>query len=268
MYANGKGSWGKGEASWDENYGAIASPSQMAMECLSGIQTLQVKEKANVFEVITAMLGQEIEMGNKYRIMGGPDHPGGPDHELFFAVEQTGFCRRQQKQCCRDCAPWDVDIMYTEGGAQPAYPVFKMKRECTYTCCCFNRPAVDVLTGQGQLIGSIIDPWTCCGMNFTINGPNGDQLFSADGGCCQCGICCPCPCGPCSTVEFPVSRPSGEQVGMVQKQLTCCNWLLGGDVENYKVDFAGVSNPRNKALLMALAIFIDFRYYSDAEQGE
>lgn len=255
-------------------YGATGGgggpPDQMAMASVQNLKEIEVKEKASAIEALSAQLGMEIEMGNKYKILGGPGHPSGnPNHEIMYAVEQTSFCMRQTKSSFRDCAPWDLDILYTEGGNRSGRPAFKLRRECTFTCCCFNRPKVDVLTSGGNIIGSIVDPYTCCGnMNFKILGPTGETVLKADSGCCQCGMCCPLPCGPCSVIEFPIKTPDGQEVGSVEKHLTCCNFLLGGDVENYKVKFGGVQNPRNKMLLIALSIFIDFRYFSNSSADD
>ena len=40
---------------------------------------------------------------------------------------------------------------------------------------------------------------------------------------------------------------------------SCLTWCFASDVDSYKVEFGGVQSPQYRALLMALAIFIDFR---------
>lgn len=256
-----KGGFAKGDG---KGYGATGSPpEQQAMECLAGLTTVEVREKANYYEQLSYAMDVDIEMGNKYRVVAGPNHPEGPNHQIFFGIERTDCCMKQMKTSCRDCAPWDLDILYTEGNNRPT-TAFRLRREWTFTCCCFNRPKVDVLSSSGQVIGSIVDPYSCCGnLTFQILGPQGQEVLTADGGCCQCGLCCPMSCGPCAQVQFPIKR-DGLDVGNVEKQLNCCGWGSFDELENYKIDFGGVTNPQNKALLMALAIFIDFRYFSSA----
>jgi len=243
---------------------AVAAPPQMAMglpphlACLAQQQRVEVKEKANLIEAVTAIIGQEVEMANKYRVLSD----GGS--ELFYAVETTNCCVRQAKQCFPDCAPWDLDILYTEGGNSTL--AFKMQRDWTCTCCCFNRPKVEMVdVTTGRKVGSIRDPFACCNLTFDINGPDDDEALKAEGGCCQWGLCCPLPCGPCSKVDFPiVDGKTGSNVGHVQKKVPgCCKFFFAPDVDNYKIDFGGVQNPEYKALLMGLSIFIDFRYFQD-----
>mmetsp|Transcript_58702 Transcript_58702/g.136544 ORF Transcript_58702/g.136544 Transcript_58702/m.136544 type:complete len:259 (-) Transcript_58702:92-868(-) len=229
------------------------------LNCLMQHQKVEVKEKVNWIEALTAIIGQEVEMANKYKVFAD-----GGEYELFYAVEQTDCCTRQLKQCCGDCAPWNVDILYTEGGANMA--AFKLERPWTCTCLCFNRPVIEMTDANtGQKLGSIQDPFACCDLTFTVRDPNDEPVLKANGGCCQCGLCCPLPCGPCSEVNFPVTDANtGADVGHVQKKVPgCCKWCFAPDVDNYKVDFGGVSHPQYKALLVALAIFVDFRYFND-----
>jgi len=213
-----------------------------------------------MIEAITAIVGQDIEMANRYKVLSD-----GGKSELFFAVEKTGFCTRQAKQCCPDCAPWDLDILYTEGGANTV--AYSLRRDPTCTCLCFNRPSIEVQDViVGKRIGSVTDPFACLALDFTLRGEDLSPALKASGGCCQWGLCCPLPCGPCAEVNFPiVDAQSGSDVGHVQKRVPgCCKFLLASDVDNYKVDFSGVENPDLKALILAFSIFLDFRYFSDS----
>merc|ERR1719221_732697 len=107
------------------------------LACLSNFQKMEVREKANMVEAITALIGAEVEMANKYSIT-----TEGGGEELFYAVEQTDCCTRQLKQCFPDCAAWKVDMFYTQGGQQQL--VYQMERPWTCTFLCFNRPVVEV----------------------------------------------------------------------------------------------------------------------------
>merc|ERR1719323_1797717 len=110
-------------------------------------------------------------------------------------------------------------MLYTENRQQMR--AFEMKRDWTCTCCCFNRP-VAVMTDAttGVKIGSITDPFACCDLTFDVRGPNDESTLKATGGCCQWGLCCPLPCGPCAEVNFPVSdAKSGREVGRLRKKV-------------------------------------------------
>merc|ERR1712232_993967 len=90
----------------------------------------------------------------------------------------------------------------------------------------------------------------------------------AKGGCCQLGLFCPLPCGPCSEVHFDVTDAASDQiVGHVTKKVpNCLKWLIPGEsVDNYHVDFQKVQHPQWKAMLMVLSVFIDFRYFSETQ---
>merc|ERR1719446_1071025 len=119
---------------------AIA-PGQMGMtgmQHIASLPALQVKEKANMLQEVTALLGAEIEMANKYNILDGAGN------QIFYAVEETDCCRRQlQNGCCHDCAPYDVNILYTPPMNQRQLFV-RMTRAFQCTCCCINRPVADV----------------------------------------------------------------------------------------------------------------------------
>jgi len=231
----------------------MASPAMQVMEGVSG---LTIKEKVSLVEAATALLGQEVEMANKYSILDA-----GTGEQIFYAVEQTDCITRQVKQCCGDCAPWSVDILLTKKGHQQK--AFHMERPFTCTCCCFNRPVVEISDTSGRSIGRVVDPCTCCAMTFHVHDAQGNDVVTADGGCCQWGICCPLPCGPCSKIDFDVLT-RGRKVGHLQKKVPgCCKFFFASDADNYHVDFGAVRDPYHKVLIMALAIFMDFRYFNN-----
>merc|ERR1711871_1326126 len=100
------------------------------------------------------------------------------------------------------------------GGNASMTPFMHMERPCTCTCLCLNRPEVSVTdSASGEEIGSIREPFACCNLQFSIHDPDGNSVLQTDIPICRCGLCCPCPCGPCSRVVFPVTDSrSGNQV--------------------------------------------------------
>eukprot|EP00928_Gymnodinium_smaydae_P016657 TRINITY_DN16288_c0_g1_i1.p1 TRINITY_DN16288_c0_g1~~TRINITY_DN16288_c0_g1_i1.p1 ORF type:complete len:388 (-),score=74.48 TRINITY_DN16288_c0_g1_i1:324-1433(-) len=228
------------------------------LACLQQLSKVEVKEKADMIEALTAIIGQEIEMPNRYKIFAD-----GGEEEIFFAAEETNCIMRQVKQCFPDCAPWKLNILYTQGGNNQL--VYRLDRDFSCTCCCFNRPVVNVTdVTSGQKIGSFQDPFACCDLTFRLRDANDNDVLKAAGGCCQWGLCCPLPCGPCAEVNFPIVDLSDQPVGHVQKKVPgCCKFCFAPDVDNYKVDFGKVTDPQWKALLIGLTIFMDFRYFNE-----
>jgi len=229
------------------------APAMQAMNHLGSVKYVKIKEQVRMLEAITAALGAEVEMANKYDILDGET-----GSQLFFAVEQTDCCTRQLRGC--ECAPWQLDILYA---GQPDAPTFRLDRPCTATCCCFNRPVLTVTDAAGTEIGKVVDPWTCCNLTFHVKDPDDNDIVTVDGGCCQLGLICPMPCGPCAKVNFEIQDPNGRQIGEIEKKISCCKWFAAPDADNYNIEFGEVQNPAAKALVIALAIFMDMKYFSN-----
>lgn len=269
---------------------AMGAPQQMVMQhvdpfqLLAGLPSVKIEQKMNMLETATGLIGEmigvnlEIEMANKYVVQTTQGHP------LFFAVEQTDFLNRQ---CMGDCRAIDIDVVVL--GQDPKLqadaagqfdwsfnPFGKvdlagsqlfvhLHKDCQPTCCCFNRPVIQVTHGRsGQLIGTITDPFACCDMTFSVRDPSDNVVMSATGGCCQLGMICPCPMGPCSEVHFTVNdSKSGDRIGALTKQIPdFMKYIVADDVSNYEVDFGAVAHPEWKAMLVALGLFIDARYFN------
>jgi len=263
-------SWFGGGSDKYEIQNAHGQPVQVEMtkplKCLADLDRIEVKQRTSKLELLTCDCW---ESNNKYDVYNSSKK------RIFYAHETTGCCMRQFQSFFPDCAPWDIDIDYTEGWGS-GETAYKMKRDCTpCTCLCINRPLTEITDKSGKKLGSIRDPCAVCptNMTFTIRDENDENILSAESGCCQWGICCPMPCGPCKSVEFPVKDTSGKTVGHLQKRMKgcfkmmCCSMCFE-DVENYKIDFADVQDPRQKALIMALALFTDMRYFHNNEDED
>lgn len=251
----------------------MAPPGQQTMDpydVIQGMDYVEISEKASAIEALSAAAGQEIEMPNKYKVKS----PDGKD--IFFIVESTNCCMRQCKQVAGDCAPWDAEfrVINDDGEAEEA---FKITRPTTCTCLCLNRPKVSITdVSSGKEIASMVDPCACCDLTFAIQDEDGDHAMSVKGGCCQLGLICPLPCGPCAEVNFTVEDGDGNEVGHIQKKVpSCLKFLATPDVDNYKVTMDGIDSayesPKREAMkiaLMTMAIFIDFRYFNDNENDE
>lgn len=233
-----------------------------ALRKLGEVNNLHIKQRMGKCEVLTCNC---FESKNKYDVYDGSE-------KIFYAHETTSCCLRQLQTPCPECAGWDIDIDYVGGDGEEA-PAYRMTKSCTpCTFLCINRPVTYVYDEDGTEIGSIKDPCALIPMNmtFSVRDENREELVSADSGCCQWGMCFPLPCGPCRTVEFSVVDNNGDSVGHLQKSMKGCFKMMCfsmcfDDLENYKVSFSGVKDTRTRALLMALAIFTDFRYYNNQD---
>lgn len=237
---------------------APLSSMGMGMQALHQLPGIEVRERANPIQELTALLGYEIDMAHRYQVL---DTAG---NEVFYAVERTDWCRRQMQQsCCHDCASWETDVLYTFGGFRERF--LSLRRPCSLTCCCFNRPHVNIIDELTQRrIGSIQDPWACCGMRFSLRDAEDREVLSVYRGCCHPGLLCPLPCGPCSRVLLEVrDTQCGATVAHVEKRVpSMFAFLFTPDIDNYRIEFQAVQDPEWKAMLLGFALFMDFRYFS------
>lgn len=253
----------------------MAAPTQVEMSsaflsgglsCLQHCDEIQVKERFNVFEATLGMLMHNSDTKSRYRIFGGPPESIHGD-EIFFGVETAGRRLWPVQAFLPDCAPWNIDIYLTENrdSITPGESSFSLRRPCTLTCCCFGRPVVDVTdVDTGVRIGSIREPFTCSNFKFTIQDADDNTVMRVGSDSLSWGLCCPYPCGPCATVDLSVEQTRTRSRGHIQKKMPqCWNPLLWKEHQDssYRVDFGDIQAPEDKALLMSLALLIDFKYF-------
>jgi len=246
----------------------LAAPVQQSFAVLDGVSQITVKQKVSKIEALTAMMGQEWYRPNKYKVVG-------PDGEkLFSALEQTGCCRRQLFAVFPACMSWEIKFSVDQGGWVPAFDLYK-PWQCT--CLCFNLPRA-YLTSAGdhsQVFGYMQEPCCSCFPHFRVYGSGDELLLAASTSGCQPGLWFPFPCGPCAHITMSLRDAEGNDMGSIDKEIPCgrlCSKYLcpGQQVDNYRVDLSKMQDPQMKALAMALAVFIDFRYMSreDEEKDE
>lgn len=238
----------KSEALSPDPYSAIAEA-----------MNVQIEEKVSVIEAAAAMLGQEIEMPNRYSVLIN-------GMQKYFAYEETNMCYRQcQSGLCCVNVPWNVDLRAVNGAGQ-AERAFKFTQDCAFTFCCFGRPNIDIIEEQsGQLVATATDPCSCLNFTMQISDAQGEEMLDIEASGCQPGLCCPCPCGPCAEVHFDITdSKTGEDLGDIKKVVPgFMNFVAAPDVDNYHINMEGVKDPRMKIAVLATAIFIDFRYFNN-----
>jgi len=68
-----------------------------------------------------------------------------------------------------------------------------------------------------QSIGKVVQPFSCCDKGLTVYNKKEELIYTVEGGCCQVGFWCGCPCESCQTIDFDVRKATGEHVGFIQK---------------------------------------------------
>lgn len=250
----------------ERNLGIRSSP----LQCLDELPGIKVKEKVRKVEALSGLIfnflnpaveGLGFEQTNQYKVFRHTpgQHTGWDD--LFYVREQTSAVSRnlQQFPMLRDCMAWNMSIRYCQGvgGEEPA---FHITRPASCTCLCFNRPEAHVTDSEGTELGTFQDPFSWSTYwdgvyNFTVCDSDGMSLFEIAGGCSEDD--------DAKKIEFTViGSESRESVATIRKKAPKRNFFQAEDLDNYYVDFGSVSEPKHKALLMALTLFMDMRYFN------
>jgi len=213
-------------------------------------------------------MGEDFNRPNRYKIKGD-------GKQVFYAQEQTGCCRRQLMSCVPDCMSWEVRF-FAKGkagwfglGGGDWQPAFDLHKPWSCNFLCFNRPKAEFKSHDGDVVfGYMTVP--CCSMcpAFTVMDKNEETLMNASTSGCQWGLCFPCPFGPCAHVKIDLTDKNGQDIGYIDKEIPCgkccCKFLAPGQqVDHYNIDLSKMPDATHKALAMALAVFIDFRYFSN-----
>mmetsp|Transcript_63418 Transcript_63418/g.206772 ORF Transcript_63418/g.206772 Transcript_63418/m.206772 type:complete len:263 (+) Transcript_63418:137-925(+) len=182
----------------------------------------------------------------------------------LFAVKEDSDCL--QRNCCaRPCKAWSMDVFLLSpdgysGDESLGEPFLHLDRPFTYTCCCLNRPQVEVSEVPSlNVLGRLEDPFSCC-IRWKLAVRDSDNRLMHETEACfyQRGICCPWPCCG-STVEFPIRDLStGQRVTTLTKEW---NWgdlcpLCAKELSSLNVNYGEMSDPSQKLLMMSTALFI------------
>mmetsp|Transcript_26256 Transcript_26256/g.47959 ORF Transcript_26256/g.47959 Transcript_26256/m.47959 type:complete len:281 (-) Transcript_26256:117-959(-) len=241
----------------------VTGPAAQAYSIMAAQPRMQVRQQRQWIEALTG-----FERNNRY-VMRGTD-----GQDLFFIKENSSCIERN---CCHgQCKAWRMDIFLLgprglEGGEGSMVPFMHLERPCTMTCMCLDRPEVEISElPSGRIVGYIIEPFTFCNLFFTLHDHLRNPLLQSDTPICRAGLCCACPCEgiPCNEVQFPVTDiNTAQQVAMIHKY-----WMWGdmcqclGEWDNYWAEFGAVNNPDYKVLVLALAIFIQMRFFDKRNQ--
>lgn len=246
------------------------------LAALSNLSSVWVHQEAQYLE------GCGCEFENEYTVYGVKEDGGELKRDktklLFECKERSSCC---QRYCCSSSMRgFDMDVKfntaildpYKQSGTNLA-PFLHLKREYRCTCCCCNRPCIETTLiegGKNETIGYVTDCWSLCNYVYDIRGvADQDTAYVIEGSCCQCGLCCKCPCGPCKKVDFGVFDSKGKtQLGNISKVWTGLARTLLTDADSYVVTFPADMTPNYKVLLIVSAILIDYSHFEESPADE
>ena len=148
----------------------------VAIAASTGVDSIEVREYASMIEGLTAIMGCEFEMGNKYRACKD-------EKEIFYAAESTAAANGSWRRALVIvlCGTWRCCTLRTEHARRP-------------TCIGRSRApwghATDKLwrvrtQGRGETLGFIRDTCSCFNLTFTVKDEGNSDILHANGGCCQ-----------------------------------------------------------------------------------
>jgi len=235
-------------------YGSTGGiPYQQVMDGLG--ESVCMKRKLNIADVMG------LEGKNTYELYNGPSDKAsdfGQNHpvEMVARVGEKSSC---MERCClaggRE-AQWESRHMNKTGPL-----LWSLDKKRNWPCCpCCSRPSAVIKDNNGQKLGRIEDPFSCCYFNEDIYDAQDRHIYHVEGHCCQVGLICPCV----ADAELEV-RQADQPVGKIaRKQLSllemCCPTM------RYRVEFPKGATADHRVLLLSSQLMIDTVYFE--MQGE
>ena len=180
----------------------------------------------------------------------------------FKCNEQSGGCAR----CCLSANSRPVKIImrhvisFQQYDGDMAKVFINVDKPCKCACCCFCRPYMDVrLADNGQQLGIISEPCTCCDVDMEVLDTAGNLRYDINGDCCQLGLCCGPSLKKLANVNFEI-KENGYTVGAIRK-LTSSLGEFFTKADSYEVVFPEKATPSEKLLLILATLMIDYQNF-------
>ena len=180
----------------------------------------------------------------------------------FKCNEQSGGCAR----CCLSANSRPIKIImrhvisFQQYDGDMAKVFINVDKPCKCACCCFCRPYMDVrLADNGQQLGIISEPCTCCDVDMEVLDTAGNLRYDINGDCCQLGLCCGPSLKKLANVNFEI-KENGYTVGAIRK-LTSSLGEFFTKADSYEVVFPKKATPSDKLLLILATLMIDYQNF-------
>ena len=180
----------------------------------------------------------------------------------FKCNEQSSGCAR----CCLSANSRPVKIImrhvisFQQYDGDMAKVFINVDKPCKCACCCFCRPYMDVrLADNGQQLGIISEPCTCCDVDMEVLDTAGNLRYDINGDCCQLGLCCGPSLKKLANVNFEI-KENGYTVGAIRK-LTSSLGEFFTKADSYEVVFPEKATPSDKLLLILATLMIDYQNF-------
>ncbi|KAL4456629.1 hypothetical protein ABPG74_000736 [Tetrahymena malaccensis] len=244
---------------------SLKTPLQKLSEC----QGIYIKQKLEKLQVLT---GWQHE--NTYKVyqadVNGVQFSNNP---LFICKEKSGIIQRMFFN--GDMREFNMNVTCEDtlmpSGQIISTPFLALERPFKCTFFNYNRPKLTinyVENGTEIPYGYIRNPFRFCWLGCEVYDENEQLLFLIQGECCQLGyICKSLPCNSCQEYEFTVQNTQGEIVSRLLKKSAGFLKAAISDCDDFSIGFPLNSTPKEKALLMSAAIFLDYMYFENKKSN-
>ena len=236
------------------NFIYIQDPFTEIAQCTGAI----IRQQPNIMQELTGCQSQ-----NRYHVF--LQSPMGLKY-AFKCSERSDCCAR----CCcsADCRPLEIIMRHVislqELDTDLAKVFINVNKPCKCGCLCMCRPYMDVrLADNGQFLGKIREPCTCCDLETEIYDMNGNFKYHIVGDCCQMGLCCSSGVKKLSTIRFDI-KYKGITVGTIRKLSSTIGEFFT-KADSYQIIFPPSATPADKLLLIIAGLMIDYQNFESDE---
>ena len=207
------------------------------LEYLTQVDQLLIHQQMELCEIFTG-----CETNNKYLVSNSMGQ------QVYSALEETNWCTRQ---CCGPIRPFDMQL---QDGSERQVLQLRRPLRCQGCCCPCCLQELEVLSADGQPLGSIRERWTFIKPKLTVHAADGRHVFTIRGPICKCS------CG--GDVLFRVLTADDEQeVGAIRKQWSGALREFVTDSDTFSVTFPVDLDVSLKATLLGALFLLDFMFF-------
>jgi hypothetical protein len=230
---------------------------------LAGITSVFIKQDISLFEVFTG-----CETKNRFHVYAKTQY--GYKY-LFKCREESSWCERN---CLTgSCRPYRMKVKHIKAvdqfngdfGNQEIYADFQRNFKCT--CMCIQRPNLKASKYNGEYLGRINFPYTCCDPVYEVCDRMNNLRYIVTGDCCQCGLMCRKSYGMCSEVLFDIKKPGQDiKVGTIRKVFSGFIQEMLTDADNFELVFPQDATPEDKLMLIGNVLMIDYSFFENEKK--
>ena len=225
------------------------SPQVDPFQLLKTADKIKVKQLVDIIEVLGC-----CEKENTYDIF------------TYSNNQNVYIARAKEESSCfqRYCCPGEsraFKVHFKYPNSDNTFLTVDRPFKCT--CCCLARPIMTNTLTNGQKIGNVKNPCTCCSPLFEITDENDNVKYTVTIRYCQLGFCVRgCNCYEV-TGEIYSIKDNQNPIGTFLKKAKCCQETFT-DANTFVITIPVDLSVNDKLNLVCCVVMIDFRYYEES----